>query len=209
MKEKELWFYALVEKPQGLDMAVSTEIHEQWEFNIPGENGAKKKARVRATTKDGQVAYTETIKIYEEGAANHVLSCLEPTIEITEEYFRAWIKAFGTTGVNKIRYTFVSKEVTLEAEGQTVTLPEVKYEVDVLINEAGQRSKWCKIDIEIDGILAYLAEHHPDIKKFDTTVKLSSLPFQPTNAFSGDVDDEAHREAVKTFWSKFSIQKKD
>lgn len=204
--EHELWFYADVKNPQGFDQAVSQEIHEQWEFVVPAQDGSKKKARVRATTKDGVTVYTETLKVYTKGEGNNILSCEEPTVEITEEYFKTWIKVFGTTGCNKIRYVFLSKQVSLNVEGrEPVILPEVQYEVDVLLNASGQRSRWCKVDIEIDKILTYLNEYHPDIKKFDAKVALSSLPIGLENAFSGDTDDEEQKEGVKRFWEKFAI----
>lgn len=208
MMETELWFYAMVTKNDGFDQAVSNEIHEQWEYKIPSEDGQKKKQRVRATTKDGVTIYTETLKIETKGENNNVLSHKEPTVEINEDYFRAWIEAFGTTGVNKIRYTFLSKNVELTIpDHEPITLPELTFEVDILINAGGQRSKWCKVDIEIDKALAYLEQNHPDIKSFDVKVALSSLPLGLENAFSGAEEGEEYQEATKRFWDSFAIKK--
>ena len=80
----------------------------------------------------------------------------------------------------------------------------INYQVDVFFDKEGQRAKWCKIDIEIDDILAYLAEHHPEIEQFDTTVWLSKLPFKPEDAFSAVTDDEEQKEAIKAFWERFA-----
>lgn len=204
-KETELCFYALVGDSSGFDQAVSQEIHEQYEHVIVSPDGLKNKQRIRATTRDGVVIYDETIKLYSKDE-NILLNAHEPTVPITAEYFEAWKKLFPAKGVNKIRYVFISKEVELEAEGQVVKLPEVKYEVDIFLNANGQRSRWCKIDIEIDGILAFLKEQHPDIKQFDTTVKLSSLPIKPEHAFSGVTEDEEQKKAIASFWEAFAIR---
>lgn len=204
-KETELCFYALVTNPDGFEQAVSQEIQEQYEHVVMTPDGKKNKQRIRATTRNGDVSYEETIKLYSADEAV-LLSAHEPSVPITKDYFDSWKKLFSPKGVNKIRYIFISKEVELEAEGQTVKLPEVKYEVDIMLNADGKRSRWCKIDIEIDGILAYLKEHHPEITKFDTTVKLSSLPIKPENAFSGVTEDEAERKAIAAFWDAFSIK---
>lgn len=204
--EIELAFYARVTKPEGFQQAVDTEDHEQWEYKLPpNEDGTPRgKVRVRATTKNDVTEYVETIKEPNSGSGAVAGNDEHSTI-ISESYFRAWKRTFGQKGTRKTRYVYISKDVELEIDGQVVKLPEVKYEVDVLFNKAHQRSLWCKIDIEIDNLLAFLEEHHSELGKFDISVKLSSLPFGPEDAFSAVAADEAHQEAIKKFWDSFSF----
>lgn len=204
--ESELYFYARVGNRDGLSQAIATELHDQWEYKFPNDEKGKPKGkqRIRATTIDGQVRYEETIKTPVD-LGKHMAANLEATTVIDEAYFNAWKQALGTTGCVKQRYTFLSRDVVLTTtEGQAVKLPEVKYEVDVLIDPQGNSSKWCKIDVEIDPILDYLAEHHADITSFDAMVKLSHLPFEPQDAFVGNTEDPKEQEAIKAFWSKFA-----
>lgn len=206
--ETELCFYARIGDAEALENAIDIEHHEQWEYKVVVENDDNNeeyrgKVRIRRTERDGQVKFEETIKLPVESEAvtqgNH-----EYTVSITEEYFDAWKKLFGDKGYKKTRYVFLSKEVMLDHHEEEIKLPDIKYEVDVFFDQEGQRAKWCKIDIEIDDILAYLKEHHPEIEKFDTTVWLSKLPFKPENAFSAVTDDDEQKEAIKAFWDRFA-----
>lgn len=206
--ETELCFYARIGDAEALENAIDIEHHEQWEYKVVVENDDNNeeyrgKVRIRRTERDGQVKFEETIKLPVESEAvtqgNH-----EYTVSITEEYFDAWKKLFGDKGYKKTRYVFLSKEVMLDHHEEEIKLPDIKYEVDVFFDQEGQRAKWCKIDIEIDDILAYLKEHHPEIEKFDTTVWLSKLPFKPEDAFSAVTDDEEQKEAIKAFWDRFA-----
>jgi len=203
--ETELCFYARIGNPAGLEQAVSQEVQSQFTYNIPDSEDGKKRGRirVRSTAINGDTKYEECLKVPQESGFV-IEGCVEYPIPITKDYFDAWIAAYGVKGVDKIRYVFLSKEVILQTDGVDVTLPEVKYEVDVFLDEQGNRSIWCKIDIEIDGIMAYLSEHHPEITRFDTTVKLSSLPINPEDAFSAVTEDEEQKAAIKSFWDKFS-----
>lgn len=206
--ETELCFYARIGDAEALENAIDIEHHEQWEYKVIVEDDDdnkeyRGKVRIRRTERDGQVKFEETIKLPVESEAvtqgNH-----EYTVSITEEYFDAWKKLFGDKGYKKTRYVFLSKEVMLDHHEEEIKLPDIKYEVDVFFDQEGQRAKWCKIDIEIDDILAYLKEHHPEIEKFDTTVWLSKLPFKPEDAFSAVTDDEEQKEAIKAFWDRFA-----
>lgn len=206
--ETELCFYARIGDAEALETAIDIEHHEQWEYKVIVEDDDdneeyRGKVRIRRTERDGQVKFEETIKLPVESEAvtqgNH-----EYTVSITEEYFNAWKKLFGDKGYKKTRYVFLSKEVMLDHHEEEIKLPDIKYEVDVFFDQEGQRAKWCKIDIEIDDILAYLKEHHPEIEKFDTTVWLSKLPFKPEDAFSAVTDDDEQKEAIKAFWDRFA-----
>lgn len=206
--ETELCFYARIGDAEALENAIDIEHHEQWEYKVIVEDDDdneeyRGKVRIRRTERDNQVKFEETIKLPVESEAvtqgNH-----EYTVSITEEYFNAWKRLFGDKGYKKTRYVFLSKEVMLDHHDEEIKLPDIKYEVDVFFDQEGQRAKWCKIDIEIDDILAYLKEHHPEIEKFDTTVWLSKLPFKPEDAFSAVTDNDEQKEAIKAFWDRFA-----
>lgn len=202
--ETELCFYAELGNPAGLEQAADFEKHEQWEYRIPPrEDGSMRgKIRVRATERDGGILYTETIKSPPGSiGANHGRQ--ENTVKIDKEYFDTWIQAFGTVGCVKTRYVFLAKEVRLNWNGEEIVLPEVKYEIDRLIKPDGSLSKWVKIDVEVDKILEYLQEKHPEVKQFDISVGLSTLPLELKNAFSAETMTDEQKTAVANFWKIF------
>jgi hypothetical protein len=61
-----------------------------------------------------------------------------------------------------------------------------------------------KIDIEIDHLLDYLEDQHPDLGKFGLSVKLSSLPLGLEDAISAVTEDETERSAINKFWDTFA-----
>ena len=209
-QETELTFYAKIGNPEGLQEAISEEIQCQHAYFINhGEGKGKTQLRVRSTTKDGVVLYEETVKLPVFNPDVQTFGNQEFTTKIEEDYFNAWIAGVRVGGINKIRYVFLSKDVILDTgNGEEIKLPEVKYEVDVFLDKDGNKSKWCKIDIEIDHILDLLKEQHKDVGKFDMTVKLSTLPFRPENTFSAKTENEDELKAIAHFWEVFTIPPK-
>lgn len=204
--EIELCFYARITKPAGLSSAADSEDHEQWEYvAVPREDGSKRgKMRVRKTTRTDGTKYEQTIKLPKQEAGMEGME--EYPVPITEEAFKAWKIAFGDTGNLKTRYVFISKNVKLTYGEREVELPEIRYEVDVLRRIDGKRSKWCKIDIEIDHLLDHLNDQHPDLTKFDLKIKLSSLPLGLENIIEATTTDEEERAAISNFWKAFSLK---
>ncbi len=205
-KETELTFYGKVGDFSGFDQAVSMEVQSQFSFDLPSDGiHSTGRTRVRSTAIDGQIKYEETIKTSQYDEESHCAKCEEFTTDIDEEYFEAWKKAFKVKGVNKIRYVFLSKNVDLDTgNNEILKLPELKFEVDVFLDKEGNKSKWCKIDIEIDNLLDYLKEQHKDIKRFDVLVKLSSLPINLEHSFSSSTENEEEKKAISHFWEVFS-----
>lgn len=205
-KETELCFWAELTDRSGLSQAVSQEIHDQYSYKIKSEDGQQNSMiRVRATAVGDQITYEETLKRKEKTEAA-LFSNVEVNQPITKEYFENWVKCFDAPGCHKVRYVFISQKVMLTTDTDEVELPEVKYEVDVFISKEGQYSKFCKVDIEIDGILEYLNEHHKDVGAFDLSVSLSSLPIGLKNWFSAVSDDEEHKAGIDAFWKKFTYK---
>lgn len=205
-KETELCFWAELTDRSGLSQAVSQEIQDQYSYKIKSEDGSQNSMiRVRATDVGGTITYEETLK--NKTKTESALFANEETNQpITKEYFEAWIRCFDAPGCHKVRYTFVSQKVLLKNDEEEIELPEVKYEVDVFISKEGKYSNYCKVDIEIDNLLAYLAENHKDISKFDVSVSLSSLPIGLKNWFSAVTDNEEQRAGIDAFWKKFTYK---
>lgn len=201
-KEIELCYYAEIGMMAGLDQALSIEQHEQWEYRHPEGGG---KVRVRKTENEDGVVFVECLKIPTQSHQSLVSEEYETTI--SEEYFKAWIALFGNVGVLKTRYTFLSRQVQLQLGEKKVELPAVKFEVDVLKLEDGRRSKWCKIDIEIDHLLEILEAEQIDPKNVDLNITLSELPFKPSNFISAVTEDEEERAGIQAFWKRFELKK--
>ena len=204
MKEIELCYYAEIGDRDGLESAVDQEAHEQWEHRVMVGEEYRGKARVRMTKRKDGIVYEETLKIPSQ--SNQTLSNDEETVPISEAYFQGWKLLFGDVGTIKMRYVFLSKEVTLTLGegGEEITLPEVKFEVDVLHGPDGKKSRWCKIDIEIDHLLEILEERNLDPKQVNLTVALSNLPFKPQNPISAVTQDPEERAGIEAFWKRFS-----
>lgn len=203
--ETELCFYAKVTRPEGYKEAADIEEHEQWEFKplVKVDGSSRGKMRVRKTTRNGASKFEQTIKL-PSGEGGAATGMTEFNTVIDEEVFEAWKKAFGEKGYIKTRYTFISKNVELDYDGRTIKLPEIKYEIDAFYNQKGQRGKWVKIDIEIDHLLDYLDDQHPDLGKFGLSVKLSSLPLGLEDAISAVTKNAEECSAISTFWDTFA-----
>lgn len=205
--EREITIYARVGDPDGFRMADSTEQHEQWEFTLPAEEGQpKRRIRVRETIKDGESEYEETFKVDIAGETA-VQSTVEESTEIDDSYFRAWKQHLGQRGVLKTRHTFYAKKVLVKLEGREIEIPDIKYEVDVFRKSDGSRSRWCKIDVEIDNLLEFLDRKGVSFDDVEMVVKVTHLPFKPEQCFLNGDGKSEHEEAIKNFWEAFQINK--
>ena len=208
--EREITIYARVGDPDGLNQADAVDQHEQWEVRLPviGENGAKRRQRVRETISDGVSRFDETIKIDIDGETA-VQSTIEVSTPIEADYFEAWKQHFGERGVLKTRYTFHAKKVSVTMEGKEIEIPNIKYEVDIFRTETGERSRWCKIDVEIDSLLDFLDRKGISFDDVEMVVKVTHLPFKPEQCFLHSVGNEQHDQSVKKFWDAFQLKKKE
>ena len=208
--EREITIYARVGDPDGLNQADAVEQHEQWEVRLPviGENSAKRRQRVRETISDGVSRFDETIKIDIDGETA-VQSTIEVSTPIEADYFEAWKQHFGERGVLKTRYTFHAKKVSVTMEGKEIEIPNIKYEVDIFRTETGERSRWCKIDVEIDSLLDFLDRKGISFDDVEMVVKVTHLPFKPEQCFLHSVGNEQHDQSVKKFWDAFQLKKKE
>ena len=173
-----------------------------------GENGAKRRQRVRETISDGVSRFDETIKIDIDGETA-VQSTIEVSTPIEAAYFEAWKQHFGERGVLKTRYTFHAKKVSVTMEGKEIEIPNIKYEVDIFRTETGVRSRWCKIDVEIDSLLDFLDRKGISFDDVEMVVKVTHLPFKPEQCFLHSAGNEQHDQSVKKFWDAFQLKKKE
>lgn len=179
--EIELTIYAKLGNPDGLKLADSKETHVQ--AQIKASVGGS--IRVRQTISANSVSYTQTIKLPLSGNSD-VASNTETDNEISCWFFNSFMR-LTETYMYKDRYIFKSKSVTLALESDSgttdITLPELLYECDAFISDTGGYHEWCKIDVEMDPVLEYLATNHPDLDSTKLKVKVSHLPFQPKESF--------------------------
>lgn len=201
--EVELCFYGEITNPKGLAEATSTELQEQYEFRLPPTEDGKKRGRqrVRKTTIDNQARYVQTLKVPMPEEEGKIQGETEYDTEIGEDFWKAWRQTYCCPGVMKQRYVFLSQKVELQYKGQTFELPEVKFEIDVFINKEGQRSKWCKIDIEIQHLQEFIEQHAPRVKKFTSNISFAKLPIGLENVFPA-IDMEKKSE-IQAFWKAF------
>ena len=202
-KEIEIVIYAEIGDFEGLRRADFTEEHEQLETSfIKGQ-----RCRCRKVTTDHKVEHFITFKIPTEGTEG-AESYKEVTSFIDADFFEQF-KAVAERSLKKIRYTFNSEKVELsvdnENERKTITIPNVQYEVDVYTGKDGGIINWCKIDIEVDSVLDYLNEKFPDIDGLKLNLKVSHLPFKPTNSILSTTTNEDQQNFIHELWEKFNL----
>lgn len=201
--ETELVFYAKVGNPDGLSQANSWTEQVQYEGRIDDN----RRHRVRGE-KDpqGNVTFTYTSKLFK-GNETGVTVCDEKTGTISEEAVDAFVPLADRV-LYKRRYIFLADKTTVKlANGTELVIPGVKYEVDVYRkqDDLTHFSEWCKIDVELDGILAALKNHVSegfDIDDTRITLKLSVLPFEPTEIIDAANASEEQKAFTKELWDK-------
>ena len=96
-----------------------------------------------------------------------------------------------------------------EMEGKEIEIQNIKYEVDIFRTETGERSRWCKIDVEIDSLLDFLDRKGISFDDVEMVVKVTHLPFKPEQCFLHSDGNEQHDQSVKKFWDAFQLKKKE
>lgn len=202
--ETEVAIYCRVNNPEGLQQCVRSENHHQLEGKF--ENGVK--CRVRMITPGGSstpARYYFTYKLRDEDS--NVDASREFTVEVDQEFFEGF-KKIASRSLVKTRYVFTSESVTMTLSSsekkEEVTIPNVEYEVDVYTREDGTVSQWCKIDVEIDPIVDYLTKEHPHLDGMRLNIKVSHLPFQPTDAILPNKADTEQQAQLDEIWKEFT-----
>lgn len=177
-KEVEATIYARITKPQGLTQASGSEQQEQAEIKID----KKRKFRVRKTTRPGQAPiYELTVKIRTSNT-KELTEVTEQTQGIPVEVYET-IKSIVPNYQTKTRYYFNVEEITVATSHgeKSVPIKGLAYEVDVFINDKGQVSDWCKIDVELQDFEDRLKAAGVKISSFNLKLALTKLPFRPAD----------------------------
>ncbi len=203
--EIELCYMVEIGDPDGFGKASATEMHDQYEYKLPpDEKGQRRgKIRIRKTVQNNEARYEETIKTPINPGS--LLGDREKTVAIDEGYFNAWRHVYRANGQKKVRYTFVTMDASMVYNGEKVALPVVKFEVDIFIAPNGRRSKWAKIDIEVQDIVKLLKEKYPDVDAARFEIDFSCLPLKTGQVVSMATKDSEERAAIENFFKMFSI----
>lgn len=194
--ETEITIYAKINDFDGLRQA--DVMLQQAQSGISGQNG---KIRVRAETRDGHTVYTETIKVKTENDGDQLHGMDEMTAEIGKEYFDCFVRMVGSCTV-KDRYDFKVKkfEGLAVGDGGIELDPNLMwFSVDTFKTPEGAYKQWCKIDLEIDELLNHQAEHG-DGKPINLKLRISGLPFKPTEAFLAKEATPEQQAIVDDLW---------
>lgn len=203
--ETEITIFAKIGNLEGLNQAVRKEEQIQIEARL----GAENHCRVRKTTKDDSVEYMYTFKLRNATSNVPVASKREYNVVVDEAFFNGFKEAADKEQI-KTRYIFESEKITLSykenEEDKVLDIPDVIFEVDVFKKADGTISEWCKIDIEIDQVMQFLDQNHPELKNIKMNIKITHLPFEPKDSFicSGP-HDENHGRVADLYNHEYSI----
>lgn len=210
--ETEVVVYARIGNPDGLKQAVREEKHVQLEAEFT--NGTR--ARVRKVESGQGVQYFFTFKLKDRKDQDEqvIESSVEHTTEVDEAFFLGFHKV-AFREVKKTRYVFNSQSVTLTStkpgdENPTkISLPAVEFEVDLFDGQPTEGAIsggeiWCKIDVEVDNILAYLKVNRPELTDVKLHLGISNLPFSPQNIIQATTENAQEREQIKELWTFFA-----
>lgn len=196
--EKEIVIYAKIGNMAGLEEATRNE--KQYQIERMLDTGIT--SRVRKTTKEDEETYEFTIK--HKNVDDNVQSSNEYTIAADESFMKGYEK-IADRYMDKVRYVYSSSNIILNTningEDVSINIPNIDYEVDTYIKKDGTYSEWCKIDIEVDKILSYIDVRYPDITDLNFVIKISHLPFKPTNAILVSTATEEQKQFISDLWT--------
>lgn len=203
--EIELCYMVEVRRPEGYAEASAVEIHEQYEYKLPpAEGGVRRgKIRIRKTTANNETTYTETIKTPNDPSS--MLGDMESNTEINEAFFKAWRHVYRADGQHKIRHTFVATNAVMNYQGTEIKLPPVHFELDVFIDKTGSKSKWAKVDIEVQDIIKMLKESYEEVDVAKFEIKFDCLPLDIGQVVSMVTKHSEERAAIDNFFKRYCI----
>lgn len=194
--ETEVCIYAKIGDFAALSQA--DEVIHQVQAGIVGPNG---KIRVRAETRGDKTTYTETIKAEAPNQIEGLSANIEYNNPVDKDYFNAFCVMAGEA-ISKDRYEFKAKKVeglAVDDNGVGFDPSLLTFSVDTYRSENGTYKPWCKIDFEIDELLKYMGQQG-DGKPAKLTLRLSKLPFKPTEAFFADKATPEQQAIVDDLW---------
>jgi hypothetical protein len=202
--ETEIVIYSKIGEPARLQECKSKEDHIQLETTF--ENGTR--CRVRKVTKeDAKPQFIFTFKVPTGKNEETGLDAnSEYSVDVDEDFFTGFMSVASRKLV-KTRYNFLSENVTMTLkEGDNdkdIVIPNIEYEVDVYQKADGSTSEWCKIDVEVDNIVNYIHSNHKEIQDLKLNVKVSHLPFAPSNNILSFNASDEQRIKIDEIWKEF------
>ncbi len=187
--ESELAVFAKITDPDKLLLADEIYYQEQPEAKL--KSGSKTRCRMECQLDNSLkrmkslTNYVFTFKVEAEKNRESPLSIkTEANCLVNKDFYDNW-KSVADYCQKKIRFVFKADsakiKVKTENGDQSIDVPDIKFEVDVFLNAENETTDACKIDVEVDKVLNYLSEHHPDIEKAVIIVDFFWLPFGPTD----------------------------
>lgn len=208
VEENEIVIYAKVGKSEGLQEANSVEQHTELCSRFITGNRTRVRKIENKSSEEPEVSFIYTFKVSNnDDAEDDVHSNSEYNAVVDSDFFEGF-RNVAEKLISKVRYNFDSKTVKLAIgsgeDKEIIEIPDVKYEVDIYQDSEGKDFEWCKIDIEVDTILDYLAANKPEIKDVNLNISISHLEFEPTDAIIDiDASDE-DRAVIDDLWEKWS-----
>ena len=197
--EQELTLFAKIGDMEGLQKAGESEEHIQLEAKL-----GKQFCRVRKTTKGDDVKYVFTFKV-KDADVDQIASSKEYNVEVDKDFFEGFAKV-AESKQEKTRYVFDSEKVLLMIDGdenlKSIELPTMHYEIDVFKTPSGEISEWCKIDVELDTALLFVAKNYPELKDVKLKVKVSHLPFKPKDVMQSTTEVSDQRALIDRLYSE-------
>lgn len=203
--ETEVAIYCKISDIAGLNLASEILNQQQWETKF--ENGSR--CRIRKESPHNVKGWIKppimTIKVEFKDEVDGVDKTEEHSIEVSDDFLEGFKKVCSRV-MSKVRYIFITQNVEMtykeNGEDKSITVPNIKYEVDTYIKKDGTISEWCKIDVEIDPVLDFLKQNHPDIKAIQLNIKVSHLPFKPINPILNTSDKQKDKDFISKLWKE-------
>jgi hypothetical protein len=205
-QENEITIFAKVGDFEGLKQADTFEEQIQITAKLGlGENTC----RVRRSVLNDEVKYVYTFKVKDRSEHDSVTSMREHNVDVNESFYQDF-KHIADYCQDKVRYIFNSEKITfsysVDNEDKVIEVPDIKYEVDVFKKPDGSLSEWCKIDIEVDQLMQYVDHNYPDLKNVKLNIKISHLPFKPTDSWlKVDSDAEVMGRIDTLYQNEFTV----
>lgn len=199
-KETELALYIQVDNPN-FEPNEGSEVWKQYESRLESKAGIR--IRVYEGV-DGPNKCIQTIKI-KNGQVGGIDSVNEYSCEVPVGFAEGFIK--GASSVQyKRRDSFKSNKVTLKLkrgdEVESHDAPELSIEADRFITEDGY-CDWLKIDIELDGLFAWIKSTYGKDKVDGYHIELDKiLPCKVLKIIHSETTDPEEKDILNKLWDE-------
>lgn len=207
--ETEMTIYARMDDLSELESAAtSIEDHIQLECTLI--TGSRQRVRkVTPISGDGvgsiRYEFTTKLKLPDEGG---IPSSLESTVDCDEEFYKSY-SDMAARGIVKRRYSIVGGTPKITGVPENIVLPAIRYEVDVFTipSNPKEKSKWIKMDIELQDIIKALKEQGISLEGVKQKFNLQNLAFTMQDMFSPASMNEEQKALLDKLWkTEFAME---